>query len=250
MIRTVLTDAQWAVIAPHCLGRECDPGRTGPDPRRFVEAVLWISRTGCPWRDLPEEFGRWNSVFKRFRRWVRADAFYRMFRVLAEDADFEYTMIDGSIVKVHRHGQGAKGGLKSQAIGRSRGGITTKIMALTDALGNLIDFRLLPGQAHDLRGTAALIEGLTCDQFLADRAFDANWLREALTSAGIEPVIPPKSNRRFPAEFDRHTYKWRHLVENFFGKLKEYRGIAMRSCKTDDSFKAFISLAAIVIQTR
>ena len=133
-------------------------------------------------------------------------------------------------------------------------------MALTDALGNLIDFRLLPGQAHDLRGTAALIEGLTaaliegisltCDQFLADRAFDANWLREALTSAGIEPVIPPKSNRRFPAEFDRHTYKWRHLVENFFGKLKEYRGIAMRSCKTDDSFKAFISLAAIVIQTR
>ena len=71
-------------------------------------------------------------------------------------------------------------------------------MALTDALGNLIDFRLLPGQAHDLRGTAALIEGLTCDQFLADRAFDANWLREALTSAGIEPVIPPKSNRRFP----------------------------------------------------
>ena len=94
MIRTVLTDAQWAVVAPHCLGRECDPGRTGPDPRRFVEAVLWISRTGCPWRDLPEEFGRWNSVFKRFRRWVRADAFYRMFRVLAEDADFEYTMID------------------------------------------------------------------------------------------------------------------------------------------------------------
>ena len=69
-------------------------------------------------------------------------------------------------------------------------------MALTDALGNLIDFRLLPGQAHDLRGTAALIEGLTCDQFLADRAFDANWLREALTSAGIEPVIPPKSNRQ------------------------------------------------------
>ncbi len=71
--------------------------------------------------------------------------------------------------------------------------------------------------------------------------------RSMLNAAGI---IPPKSNRRFPAEFDRHTYKWRHLVENFFGKLKEYRGIAMRSCKTDDSFKAFISLAAIVIQTR
>jgi transposase len=112
LIRTALTDAQWASIAPHCLGRECDPGRTGPDPRRFVEAVLWIARTGCPWRDLPEDFGKWNSVFKRFRRWVKADAFYLMFRALAEDADFEYTMIDGTIVKVHRHGQGAKGGLK------------------------------------------------------------------------------------------------------------------------------------------
>ena len=64
MIRTTLTDTQWAIIAPHCLGRECDPGRTGPDPRPFVEAVLWIARTGCPWRDLPGEFGKWNSVFK------------------------------------------------------------------------------------------------------------------------------------------------------------------------------------------
>jgi transposase len=85
--------------------------------------------------------------------------------------------------------------------------MTTRIMALTDALGNLIDFRLLPGQAHDLHATAALIEGLGCDRLLADRAFDAHWLREALGGAGIEPVIPPKSNRRFPAEFDRHTCK-------------------------------------------
>ena len=117
MIRTTLTDKQWALIAPHGLGRECDPGRTGPDPRLFVEAVLWIARTGCPWRDLPEAFGKWNSVFKRFRRWVKADAFYRMFRTLAKDADFEYAMVDGTIVKVHRHGQGAKGGLKARPSG-------------------------------------------------------------------------------------------------------------------------------------
>lgn len=78
-------------------------------------------------------------------------------------------------------------------------------MALADALGNLIDFRLLPGQAHDLRGTATLLEGLACGQFLADRAFDADWLRDALKEKGIEPVIPPKSNRRVPAEFDRDT---------------------------------------------
>lgn len=76
-------------------------------------------------------------------------------------------------------------------------------MALTDALGNLIDFRLLPGQAHDLRGTAVLIEGLTCGQLLADRAFDANWLRDALAEAGIVAIVPPKSNCRFPATFIR-----------------------------------------------
>jgi transposase len=128
--------------------------------------------------------------------------------------------------------------------------VTTKILALVDALGNLTDFRLLPGQAHDLRGTAALIKELTCGQFLADRAFDADWLRDALTGAGIEPVIPPKSNRRVPAEFDREAYKWRHLIENFFAKLKEYRGIAMRCCKTDESFSAFIALAATIIRLR
>lgn len=61
MIRTALSDPQWEIIAPHCLGRESDPGRTGPDPRLFVEAVLWIAHTGCPWRDLPDDFGKRNT---------------------------------------------------------------------------------------------------------------------------------------------------------------------------------------------
>ena len=95
-----------------------------------------------------------------------------------------------------------------------------------------------------------LIDGLAADHLLADRAFDADWLRSALDDRDIMPVIPPKSNRRFPAEFDKETYKWRHLIENFFGCLKENRGIAMRSCKTDQSFTAFIALASALILMR
>ena len=108
----------------------------------------------------------------------------------------------------------------------------------------------MAGQAHDLRAVPDLIEGLCADHLLADRAFDADWLRFALDEQDITPVIPPKSNRRFPAKFDKETYKWRHLIENYFGKLKENRWIAMHSCKTDQSFKAFISIAATTIHTR
>ena len=86
-IRWVLTDAQWAKMEPHCLGKPSDPGRSGANNRRFVEAVLWIARTGSPWRDLPQEFGKWNTVFKRFRDWVKADVFQALFDAVSEQPD-------------------------------------------------------------------------------------------------------------------------------------------------------------------
>src|SRR4029077_11228439 len=114
MDRFVLTDAQWAKMEPLCLGKPSDPGRSGKDNRLFVEAVLWIARTGSPWRDLPRSFGHWNSVFTRFRDWVKAGIWKRLFNAVSDDPDMEYTMVDATIVKVHRHGQGAKGGPKAR----------------------------------------------------------------------------------------------------------------------------------------
>ena len=112
--RFVITDRMWELMEPHCLGKPGDPGRTGSDCRLFMEAVLRIARADSPWRDLPTGFGKWNTVFKRFREWVKRDVFHRIFNALSEEPDMEYAMIDATIVKVHRHGQGAKGGLKAR----------------------------------------------------------------------------------------------------------------------------------------
>ena len=114
MERFVLTDAQWAKMEPHCLGKPTDPGRSGSDNRRFVEAVLWIARTGSPWRDLPAFFGNWNTVLKRYRDWVKADVLVRLFDACSDEPDMEYAIVDATMVKVNRHGQGAKGGLRAR----------------------------------------------------------------------------------------------------------------------------------------
>ena len=112
MERFLLSDAQFEKIAPILPGKNSDPGRTAANNRLFVEAVLWIVRTGAPWRDLPICFGCWNSAFRRFRRWSRKGVFEKIFNALSGDPDFEYAIVDGTIVRVHQHGAGAKGGLK------------------------------------------------------------------------------------------------------------------------------------------
>jgi transposase len=122
---------------------------------------------------------------------------------------------------------------------------------MVDALGNPTAFFLTPGQAHDLEGADALLPQMQADALLADKAFDADErVIEPLLAAGKTFVIPPKSNRKVQRTFDREIYKARHLIENFFCKLKEFKRIAMRADKTDQSFSAMIYLTAAVVNSR
>jgi transposase len=128
--------------------------------------------------------------------------------------------------------------------------MTTKILALTDALGNLVRFELMPGHRFDTVGVAPLIEGVSFGGLIADKAFDSNHIIADLNERGAKIVISQHSRRTKPLPLDKELYKWRHLIENFFCKLKEFKRIAMRADKTDQSFAAMIYLVAAVINSR
>ena len=121
MDRLILSDAQWSRISQHIIGDERTRGSSGHNSRMFVEGVLWIVRTGAPWRDLPEVFGSWNSAFRRFSRWSAKGVWYRIFAAIADDPDFEYLILDSTIVRAHQHAAGAKKGLKIKPPDQVRG---------------------------------------------------------------------------------------------------------------------------------
>lgn len=128
--------------------------------------------------------------------------------------------------------------------------MTTKILALTDALGNLVRFELLPGHRFDTVGVEPLLEGIEFGSLIADKAFDSDAIIADLNDRGAKIVISQHPRRATPLPLDRDVYKWRHLIENFFCKLKDFKRIAMRADKTDQSFSAMIYLAAAVINSR
>jgi transposase len=126
--------------------------------------------------------------------------------------------------------------------------LTTKIHAIVDALGNPVDFILTPGQACDLEGADAFLPNIAAGAVLADKAFDADErLIKPLERAGIKVVIPPKSNRKNPRIYDADLYKSRHLIENFFAKIKQFRAIATRYDKTARNFLAAVFLVGAYI---
>ena len=250
MDRFVLNDTQWAKMAPYCLGKPGDPGRSGGNNRLFVEAVLWVARTGSPWRDPAAGF--WKLEQRVHPLWRLGEGGCMEAAVRGRLGRSRHGIRHGR--RHHRQGPpprtGRKRGTQSQAIGRSKGGMTTKILALTDALGNLVRFVLLPGHRFDTVGVEPLIDGVAFDALIADKAFDSDAIIAELNERGAKIVISQHPRRTKPLPIDKEMYKWRHLIENFFGKLKEFKRIALRAEKTDHSFAAMIHLAAAVINSR
>ena len=225
MQRFGLRDDQWDRIKDFLPGREGHVGGNAADNRLFVEAVLYRYRTGIPWRDLPARFGDWKIVQSRQR--------------IHDDRRHHRARPSAQCRRAKKNGP--------QAIGRSRGGLTTKIHALVDALGNPVELMLTPGQAHDLACAEPLINNADPDALIGDKAYDADPFVGTLTQRGITPVIPPKANRKTPRECDFALYCERNLVEPFFNQIKHFRAIATRYDKLARNFLAGVQLAATMI---
>jgi transposase len=251
MNRAALTDEQWGKILHFLTGhRKVYVGR--PEMcRRFMDAVLWILRSGAQWRFLPRTFGYWNTVFKRFARWCERGVWADLCHAVADDPDLQHILIDSTIVRAHACAAGARDSdANGEALGRSRGGFTTKIHVITDALGNPLKFILTGGQAADIDQADALLADVATEAVIGDKGYDADALVQTLAERGIETVIPPRSNRTTPRPCDWFLYKERHLIECFFNKLKYYRRVFSRFEKTAVNFLGFLHLAAALIWTR
>jgi len=223
--RFVVPDEVWTRLAPLLPGKTSNSGVTAKDSRLFLEAVLWRGRTGFLGAIFLHASATGIACFGDSADGSRG-TFSR--ELLRKSEDSRISNARWSSARLFRlSGRRAvqKGDSRS-SLGRSRGGLTAKIVALVDALGNLADFVLLPGQARDMQGVEPLIDGASSDALLAGKAFDADWLLAEIDTRDARTVIPPKANRNFKRDYDKHTYKWRHLIENFFAKIKEFRGIA------------------------
>ncbi|MEN0066799.1 MAG: IS5 family transposase [Myxococcota bacterium] len=223
----------------------------GGDVRLFVEGVFWILRTGAPWRDLPSKFGRWNSVFRRFRRWACVGRWRQMAEEIrrAEEPE-EIFLLDSLIVKAHPDSAGARGSTASaEALGRSRGGRTTKVHAVVPTRGRWVGFDLTPGQGADISQAVPLLSRMPVPKArVADRAYDSDRFLAWLSKHDIEGVIPARRGRPIPRPHNRARYGLRNVIERFFWRLQRFRRIGCRTDKTGLSFGAFVGLSALTVE--
>jgi transposase len=230
--------------------RRADAG--GPrdrNDRAFFEGVVWILRTGAPWRDVPPTFGKWNTLYQRFRRWAKAERWERMRQVVLPPVEADaLLLLDSTIIKAHPHAAGARkvgGEARDRALGRSRGGFTTKLHAVVSSNGQLVRYILTGGQVNDVTQAEALITGLRGKAVVADRAYDSDAFLAAVTGSGMRAVVPSRATRRSLRELDSEAYGRRNVIERWFGRAKQYRRVATRYDKTATSYASFAATAAL-----
>jgi transposase len=261
--RYELSDAQWARIAsalPHRAYHQ-RAGRPFNDPRPIINGILWILHTGAPWRDLPERYGPWETVFKRFNRWRRDGMWVRLVSSLLDELDdrgqidHDLWCIDGSVIRASRAAAGARheassppqlGGPKraqmqepaDHALGRSRGGFGTKIHLLCDSHGFIVGIHVTAGQVHESKAFETAMarrllhhrsgEPLWPRQLAGDKGYSYPRIRQWCRRRHVDSVIPTRSNQPRIESFDKESYKQRHIIEQMIGWYKEYRSLSTR----------------------
>ena len=246
MPRTMLSDECWERLSELMkrTGRVYDK----PEHRMTLEGILYRMRTGCPWRDLPSEFGSWNTVFRRFNLWSRKGVMTQLFKALSHETDTEWVFLDSSIVQAHQHGHGSASA-DDEAIGKSRGGPTTKVHLAVDSYGLPIHFEVSGGQEADISYAGALLDGAPEGEYVvADKAYDSQALREHIEARGGVAVIPRRKNNALGNDaMDWYLYKHRHLVENMFARVKHFRAISTRYDKLERNFASMLALAFVIM---
>jgi transposase len=258
-VRYCITDECWEKLGPEIekAKRSLAGCPASQKTRDFMEAVLLWLRTGVPWRDLPKVFGKWHTVYMRFRRWQTAGVWQRLWkatnRECLDDALIYY--MDSTTVRAHQHAAGAPGKTAEEsALGRSRGGFTTKIHVIALDENHSAAIQITPGQSSDCAQFNTLHNELPEENVIIaaalDKGYDSNEIRETLSADGIEPVIPGRSNRTKVIVYDQTKYKARNRIERFFNKLKQFRRIATRYEKHAFTFVAAIHIVAAFIAVR
>jgi transposase len=223
--RAELTDAQWERLLPFLPPQRPRTGRPARDHRTILSAILWVLRTGAPWRDLPERFGPWATAWSRFRRWTAAGVWARILGVLQRDADaaghldWAIHYVDGTVVRAHQHAAGAQGGQAHEALGCSRGGFSSKVHLRAEGGGK--------------------------------RGYSYPTVRRLLARRHIQAVIPHRRDQRPDdrrhAALDRVAYRERNRVERLVNRLKQYRRVATRYDKRAVHYLAMVTLAAVLM---
>jgi len=161
----------------------------------IIIGICWKLRTGAPWRDLPERFGPWNTIYTQFNRWSKKGVIEALFKSVIGDPDNEWNSMDGSVVKAHQHATGARKG-EETAIGKSVAGNSTKIHILCDALGNPLHFEITEGQVHDMKMADALLSVSNGEKILTDLGYTSTPFTQRVESQKKEHVIPKKKRHR------------------------------------------------------